>query len=211
MTKFSVRRGGLRSRVAAAAMALAVGAAVLVGWAAPAHAGAITSTPRSGFNYYLKLFNPNDPTSRCADVQGASTIPFTAIQLWTCGPQWNQQFFLWYVGIVNGKQAWHMQPRHATNLCVAVDGGSHNSGTPYVVEQCNSYGWEQDFALQQGWEAKNNTNDVWWLIPVYELGVTMSVSAYGAHDGASLIGENPFDNTTSGEYDFAWQIYNSVP
>jgi hypothetical protein len=178
----------MRARLARIGTALAVLATLVFGMATPAHAGPISGSPISGQYYYIVM---QFQVTYCLDVQGASGSPGTPIQIWTCGPQWNQQFQFIH-SVIAGKSVWQLRLRYAPSLCVAVDYGGYYA--PLVTAPCGP-GWDQWFILNTPQVSQGGRI----IAPLYEPGLGVDLASVG--DGASVI-------IAAGNWA---RIWNSVP
>lgn len=204
-TNAPTSRGRLRAVTAALVTALIAAAAAVFAQATPAYAGTVSGVV-SG-NYYYVTVGAFGSTGQfhhwCFDVTGAGTADLTPMQLWLCGPQWNQQFKVQYTYDINGFPAYQLHPRYADNLCLEVNGAATYPGAGILVITCNP-SWDTMFQLY-----KPSYTTVWQIMPTYEAAYQMCVAADG---GAPYSGEPLYqDSCANSNHRTTWEIWNSLP
>ncbi|MEU9337988.1 RICIN domain-containing protein [Streptomyces sp. NPDC048290] len=141
-------RSDLARRIRAGLVFFTVLVAALAATATPAQAFPQPrfSAPVNGGYFYFS--NTLVGWDGCMDVRGggSTSADGTAVQLWQCRVEWNQQFQTVRIGTVNGVDAWRLKPRYALSKCVRVKDAGHS--VDIEIATCNSYDWEQMFQIE---------------------------------------------------------------
>jgi hypothetical protein len=125
------------------ALLIAVPALLVVG--GPARAD---FRPTDGLVTYIKF---PAIANRCLDVRDRRIDKGTPMQLWDCGPEWNQQFVFTEPGYQTGRLSWKIRPRYLTPpwrepaKCLDAKEGLH-AITPVQIWECHD-GWQQRWVV----------------------------------------------------------------